>query len=200
MKKTIVLAALLAAMSAGTTSFAATEYDSTQKSVSNTEQSSYKTVLISKGNKDDAVTDENIVYVNQADNTFDAATSFLLKSGVTDGVYTLRFGGSTGECVPKEFAIGVGIEGYDTKLNEKGKVINSNGKYSYGFVTSDSGVSLTNNAIILVKIDGDVLAYPMSNNVTLTGGANVKLGVQIDDIENENTDVQVFIRQGATAE
>ncbi|MDD6763011.1 MAG: hypothetical protein PUD92_05185, partial [Clostridiales bacterium] len=67
MKKLTVLAALLLAVSAGTTAFAETEYDPNEHSVKNTAQTGYQTVLITEGGKNDQVTADNIVYVDQAE-------------------------------------------------------------------------------------------------------------------------------------
>lgn len=206
MKKLTVLAALLFAVSAGTTAFAGTEYDPQEKSVSNTDQDKYQTVLITEGSESE-ITADKIVYADQAAEgaNFQAATKFILKrnsedgTSVKDGLYTIRFGSSNGQTTTAHFAVGVGIEGYDTKLNVEGDPVESNGKYSHGFVTPAGGVKLTNDAIILVKIGNDVMAYPVSNTVNLSGGVTAVFGVQIDDVPAE-TSVEVYLRQGATVE
>ncbi|MDD6763121.1 MAG: hypothetical protein PUD92_05750 [Clostridiales bacterium] len=207
MKKLTVLAALLFAVSAGTTAFAGTEYDPQEKSVSNTNQVNYQTVLITEGNESTPITGDTIVYADQAaeGTNFQTATKFILKrnsedgTSVKDGLYTIRFGSSNGQTTTAPFAVGVGIEGYDTKLNVEGDPVESNGKYSHGFVTPAGGVKLTNDAIILVKIGNDVMAYPVSNTVNLSGGVTAVFGVQIDDVPAE-TSVEVYLRQGATVE
>lgn len=206
MKKLTVLAALLFAVSAGTTAFAGTEYDPQEKSVSNTDQDKYQTVLITEGSESE-ITADKIVYADQAaeGTNFQTATKFILKrnsedgTSVKDGLYTIRFGSSNGQTTTARFAVGVGIEGYDTKLNVEGDPVESNGKYSHGFVTPAGGVELTNDAIILVKIGNDVMAYPVSNTVNLSGGVTAVFGVQIDDVPAE-TSVEVYLRQGATVE
>ena len=195
MKKLTVLAALLLAVSAGTTAFASTEYDPSKNSVTNSEQSNYQTVLITRGDGTD-VTAAKIVYVDQADTSFDGAMGFLLKNKPADDVYTIKFGGS-GNFTTSKFAIGVGIQGYDTELEAKGTPVKSNGKYSHGFVTPNGGVDFSNGGIILVKVGDSVLAYPTDNDLTFSGKASVMFGVQIDEVE-ENQTINVYFRPGAS--
>ena len=204
MKKLTVLAALLLAVSAGGTAFAQTEYDPATKSVKTTDQSSYKTVLITAGDETTPVTNNNIVYVAQAADTgFEAATNFLLKhnssdgTGVADGVYTIRFGGGTEAHEPAEFAVGVGIDDYDTTLTNLDKEPDPNGKYSWSFVTSEEGVSFSKGGIILVKLGDDVMAYPTNNGI-IYGDVNVVFGVQIDEVPAEVENVAVYFRPGAS--
>ena len=209
MKKLTVLAALLLAVSAGTTSFADTGYDPNGKSVYNTDQSKYQTVLITEGSASDTVTDDKIVYADQvdADNNFEAATRFFLKynsdnsTSIKDGVYTIRFGGSSVTTTEAEFAVGVGISGYDTPLEAlaNGAVETEQGVYKLGFVTKDGGVQLTRDATILVKIGDTVMAYPIDNQIHITGNVTAILGVQLDDVPAEQKDsVNVYLRQGGS--
>ncbi|MGN0163948.1 MAG: hypothetical protein ACI4EA_10300 [Candidatus Ornithomonoglobus sp.] len=205
MKKITVLAALLLAVSASTTVFAQTEYDPQEQSVHNSDQSSYQTVLITEGDGTE-VTADKIVYLGQAaaNNSFQAAMNFLLKynsddgKSVKDGLYTIRFGGSNGQFKTARFAVGVGIEGYDTELTmldaEK-----SGDNYNVSFITAAEGVVLDSNAIILVKTADAVMAYPVDNNITLSGGSRVILGVQINDVPDPQQ-VKVYLRQGASVE
>lgn len=207
MKKLTVLAALLFAVSAGTTAFAGTEYDPQEKSVSNTDQSKYQTVLITEGSESAPVTGNTIVYADQAvaNNYFQAATKFLLKynsadgTSVKDGLYTIRFGGINGQTTTAEFAVGVGIGGYDIPLEVKGEPVQAaNGKYSHGFVTPARGVDFSNGGIILVKVNDRVMAYPANNGLTLTGQVNAMFGVQIDEVDAGQT-IEVYFRPGASA-
>ena len=202
MKKLTALAALLLAVSAGTTAFAQTEYDPTNESVTTSDQSSYKTVLITKGDGAEPTAD-NIVYMAQANTGFGAGTDFLLKQNPTDGVYTIRLGGgSNGQTATAKFAIGVGVTGYDTPLEAltEGEVASEdNTTYSLSFVTPNTGVRLTNGAVILVKIDNTVMAYPIDNNINISGDVTAILGVQIDDVPAEDKDnVKVYLRQGGS--
>lgn len=204
MKKLTVLAALILTVSAGTTAFAQTDYDPTNESVKNTDQINYKTVLITKGDEEEKPTADNIVYMAQAADTFGAATDFLLKynsadgTSVADGVYTIRLGGgSNGTTTTAQFAVGVGIEDYDTKLETKGDPVVSNGKYSYGFVTPVGGVDFSNGGIIFVKVGDSVMAYPSNNGLTLTGKVNAMFGVQIDEVDAGQT-IEVYFRPGAS--
>ena len=200
MKKLTVLAALLLAVSAGTTAFAKTEYDPSKGSVKIDDPGTYKTVLITKN---DGTNPENIVYVNQAETSFSAATDFLLKYNsvdgkrVEDGLYTIRLGGSDGQINTAEFVVGVGIEGYDTELANLDKEPDPNGKYSWSFVTPEKGVSFSKGGIILVKLGDDVMAYPTNNGI-IYGDVNVVFGVQIDEVPAEVENVAVYFRPGAS--
>ncbi|MGN1115998.1 MAG: hypothetical protein ACI4TH_05485 [Candidatus Ornithomonoglobus sp.] len=205
MKKTTVLAALLLAVPAGTTAFAQTEYDPQEQSVHNSDQSSYQTVLITEGDGTE-VTADKIVYAAQAaaNNSFQAAANFLLKynsddgTSVKDGLYTIRFGGSSGRSTTATFAVGVGIEGYDTELT-KLDAEKSGDNYNVSFTTSADGVVLESNAVILVETADGIMAYPVNNNITLSGGSRVILGVQINDVSDPQK-VKVYLRQGASVE
>lgn len=195
MKKLTVLAALLLAVSAGTKAFASTEYDTSKNSVTNSEQSNYQTMLITKGDGT-TVTADTIVYVDQTATSFDGAMGFLLRQNPADDVYTIKFGGS-GNFTTAQFAIGVGIKGYDTELEVKGAPVESNGKYSHGFVIPEGGVDFSNGGIILVKVDDSVMAYPTDNGLTFSGEGSAMFGVQIDEVE-ENQTIKVYFRLGAS--
>ena len=203
MKKLTVLAALLLAVSAGTTAFAKTEYDPSNGSVKNTEQGNYKTVLITKGDGSN-ITPENIVYMAQAETAFNAATNFLLKynsadgTSVEDGKYTIQFGNSDGTTTKAPFVVGVGIDGYDTELTNLDKEKDPNNNYNWSFVTSNDGVRFSNGGgIILVKLGDDVMAYPTNNGIVY-GDVNVVFGVQIDEVPAEVENVAVYFRPGAS--
>ena len=69
-----------------------------------TEAASYKTVLIKKDGENG-----DIVYIDQAESGFEAATNFLLKTGTDEkyGYYTAAFGGAeNGTPVSYSFVIG----------------------------------------------------------------------------------------------
>ena len=179
----------------------------------NTAQNGYQTVLITKGGKSDPVTADNIVYVDQAaaNQNFQTATKFLLKynsddnKSVKDGLYTIRFGGGEdGQIMAREFAVGIGIDGYDTELTalEGGAVASEDSTtYRLSFVTSNGGVQLTNGAVILVKIGDQVMAYPVDSNIHISGNVTAVLGVQIDEIPTKQRDsVKVYLRQGGSVE
>lgn len=87
MKKTIACLTLALAMSAGATALAAPAAHYNNGEVVVTDAEDYKTVLIKKG--------DQIVFVDQAANKFDATAKFLMKSQeAVAGDYTIYLGGN----------------------------------------------------------------------------------------------------------
>ena len=91
MKKILALTSLIFALSVGATAMAA-DYEETNDKINGVTHSTslangYATVLVQASNND-------IVYVDQADSVFPETLDIMLKAGIDDGVYTMKFGGA----------------------------------------------------------------------------------------------------------
>ena len=110
MKKIVLIAAMLYAMSlCRCVAYADNTAAYTGGSVNAAtvaDTSAYSTVLITKAS-DDPITSDNIVYVNQAANVFDASMNFLLKANPSAGLYNVKLGNNAGETASTTFYIGV---------------------------------------------------------------------------------------------
>ena len=106
MKKLITCLALALSVSAGATVFAA-DYSSSDNSVAEPRAAGYKTVLITKGDSFPAtLTDDDIVYADQAATPFDAAASFMLKGETSEaGTYLITFGNDAGTSTSMTFTV-----------------------------------------------------------------------------------------------
>ena len=86
MKKILALTSLIFALSVGATAMAA-DYEETNDKINGVTHSTslangYATVLVQASNND-------IVYVDQADSVFPETLDIMLKAGIDDGVYTM---------------------------------------------------------------------------------------------------------------
>ena len=91
MKKILALTSLVFALSVGATAMAA-DYEVTNDKINGVTHTTalangYETVLVQASNDD-------IVYVDQADSVFGASLNLMLKAGIDDGTYTMKFGGA----------------------------------------------------------------------------------------------------------
>ena len=183
MKK--VISMTVAAMMLTISAHAATTYDVNNESVTADDMSTYKTVLISKGEAVPTTSDE-IVYVNQADanSTFTAGTEFLLKKNVADGLYTVRFGGDS--TASSTFYVGVAN---DTTANiameAVGAIEKVEGGFGIGYKITTEG-SYKN--LLIEKTDGTVIGCELKTTISTDGA--VEYGVQINaDTEAALSDI-----------
>lgn len=90
MKKILALTSLVFALSVGATAMAA-DYTETNNAngVTHTTNAAngYTTVLVQ-------ASDDTIVYVDQAEDVFGTSINLMLKAGLDDGTYTIKFGGA----------------------------------------------------------------------------------------------------------
>ena len=91
MKKILALTSLIFDLSVGATAMAA-DYEETNDKINGVTHSTslangYATVLVQASNND-------IVYVDQADSVFPETLDIMLKAGIDDGEYTMKFGGA----------------------------------------------------------------------------------------------------------
>lgn len=171
MKKLISM--VVAAMMLTISAHAATTYDVENKSVTTDDMSTYKTVLISKGEAAPTKSDE-IVYVNQADtdSTFAAGTEFLLKENVAEGLYTVRFGGNS--TASSTFYVGLAESEGDVSMTAVGGIEEVTGGYGIGYTITAPGAYKS----LLIKT-GDTIIGCALNTVITTDG-DVTYGVQIN--------------------
>lgn len=169
---------LIAAMS--TTAFAGT-YDTEENNV-NLNGTGYKTVLITNNNTDE------IVYVNQAADSFEASANFLLKENPTAGFYTLMLGG-TDDILIEKFFIGsvddaTKEENGAIELTKKFDAVKeTDGTYTLAFAT-ESAEDLTGIRSIILKIDEKCLVKEMTTTVMGEALFGVKItGVSDTDID-----------------
>lgn len=188
MKTKVCLFAAIAAMTATMTSYAAT-YETTNK-VSTAEADGMQTVMIYKGDETATPSSRNIVCVDQATNTFDAQTKFLLKSSAAndEGLYTVLLGGK--ELKKETFYIGMSEAAGDKPMalitGENGYKDNGNSTYNFGYTATLSSSDKKYNSLIIKTNDGRYMgcANPL-NSVTVTGDTTVTIGIQINGVSGE---------------
>ena len=129
MKKIAGLIALAIVLSVGITAFAdgTADYNVTNNAVTvGNSVTDYETVLITKDS------DNSIVYVNQAENTFNASIAFLLKANPDTGSYTVELGGTDSDVETMTFTI-VETGNNDYEMTLAGSEEREDGKFNVGF-------------------------------------------------------------------
>lgn len=171
----IITAAAIISMSV--TTFA-TEYNVNDKSVTvNTDGK--RTVLISNSATND------IVYIGEAENEFDAMSTFLLKldsnGSLPDGAYTIRF---NGDATPTTFYVGMTNTGADVQLDlisgEGGSYATEDGKRNVGYMKS--GVTGSFSGAIIKMNDQ---YYGKDLGGTILTVTNASIGLQINGVGDE---------------
>lgn len=189
MKKIPVLTAVVLVVSICSTAMAADiggKYNPEENSVSTDKADGYSTVIITKGTEE--FNKDNIVYFSKADSTLSGIAKFLLQGeSLPTGKYRITVGGNeNGDVSSKVFAIGVGEEAGDLKLDRVAYVAGEGS----GFATKDA-VKLNDYKSVLVKTEKGVSAVDISEltDMVLTGDSDVMLGLQIDGLTDENASV-----------
>ena len=104
MKKILALTSLIFALSVGATAMAADESEvpnvASGVDYTTTIADGFATVLVQGPGE---ATD--IVYVDQADSVFGASLNLMLKAGINDGTYTIKFGGAGKEATSRTFTL-----------------------------------------------------------------------------------------------
>lgn len=186
-KELFCMMAATAMLFATVKSYAAGSYDTTDNVATFSDAAGKRTVLIYKGNVNDSATSENIVYVDQASNTFEASTQFLLKNtkanGIEDGIYTVKFGSIDGTAATAStFYIGMINTGSDVELQMitgQDGYYEVGGKYNIGY-TATVDISKGYQSIIIKKTDGLYMGCTIPSILTGTGLANI--GLQINGV------------------
>lgn len=185
MKKSLICTMTLAAMLfSAATSYAAT-YDSEGDKVTTASAANKKAVIIVKGGTDTVPTGDNIVYVNQANSTFNAETEFLIKNSDADmdGLYTVMLGGGTVP-VKETFCIGMSEDAGDLPMTlipgASGYTENTDGSKNYGYsATAKAGTVYQS---VIVKCNG---VYRGKSIPNMTNGGEV--GIQINEVKSTDS-------------
>ncbi len=194
MKKILFVLAAVLAMPLGSAALAA-DYSSNDNSVTAEDISAYSTVLISND------TTKDIVYLNQASDVFSTSMSFMLKDGAVDGEYTMLLGNSSGTNKTVTFTIGEqqsettepvvmdaleGSESYAEGYKNLAFVKESVKLGDYNAIKVVINKGTENEAVGGFKL-ADVLG------TKITGGSEVNFGLQINNVPDEVTSIEVSL-------
>lgn len=193
-KKIMGLFVIVTAISASLTTYAAT-YDVGNFASSDLAEGK-ETVLIKRGESTADVTNDSIVYINQAATTFDAQTQFMLKSSAKtqEGLYTVMLGSSTGSVVYDTFYIGmsntVGDEPMTAISEENGgiaEIEDADGikTYNIGYTATVSGSF--RSVIIKAVVDDEDVYMGRNLETNISGDGSVTLGIQINGVPTKDT-------------
>lgn len=187
MKKILALTSLIFALSVGATAMAAdpTEVDNDADGVTYTTANAggYATVLVQGP---DTATD--IVYVDQADSVFDASLDLILKAGIDDGKYTIKFGGAGKETTTQEFTLttnsGSTTDPVVADMTTAATTNNGDGTTNIAFKAT---VDKSFDAVEFTVTKGEnskTGVLDLKNKVTLTGVA-ADCAILVSNIPNE---------------
>lgn len=179
MKKIIACISLVCAMSAGVTAMAATTAtpsgNSSDNSVTVSDATAYKTVLITeKGNAD------NIVYVDQNDSGFGTSTNFLLKNDAGYGEYTVKMGGD--ESTSFDFTIAPAAENVAATAEGIKLVSKATDKDDYGFKFDNQNMSGIKYLQFTAKKGAETKTSLVTLDSTFTGESTVDLAVKVTGV------------------
>lgn len=158
------------------------------------------TVLIVKvdSSEDTAFEDSDIVFVDQSDSTFSSASGFLIKENPEEGLYKVILGSESGSAVVSYFEIGTAIKTTDVAMtgSDVVKYTDSEGNevYKKGFLVTVKADDFTSYQGLKLVYDQVIGAWSLENtpdfdntSTVTTGGADIVLGVQINNIPNKET-------------
>lgn len=190
-KKRMICVVAIASMLCASSAFAAT-YDSENKSVTTDTASDKMTVMIVQGDATIPATEGNIVYINQANDTFGAAANFIINGGVEDGAYTVYMNSMGGKTAAKEtFYVGMNEAAGDWEMSEIGRDEVSDDSKTYYNIGYKATLPIDNYKSIIVKTtDGTYSGYSLP--ITLNGEGVAVLGVLIKGVPNNTID-KVYI-------
>ena len=190
MKKIIACLSLALAMVAGTTAMAAdpvANYDSANNKVSVSEADAYKTVLIV-----DAL--GNPVYIDQAENAFEATANFFIKANPAVGQYTVKLGGN-GTVKSATFTVSEAAEPpvVVSPMTWMAQVADDNGTtYSAGFTATAVNLNTVSKIAISKTVGGVTQTAALNiSDVWTTASGTVNLAVKVTNVPNEVTNLTV---------
>ena len=202
MKKTVAFAAIVTVLSAGSAAFAdepSVAYTGGNVNTATvTGAGDYSVVLI----KD---SDNNIVYVDQNNSSFDSVVNFLIQDSPDVGTYTAVFGSDSGEPVVKSFYIGIGSDKIGdvpmTRLSYTGEMEeNSTKYYTAGFSLVTTAEAFRGYSSIKVGYNNgedDIYGgFPLNEHWTpeISGNGSIMLVFVLDHItKDELPSVSVFL-------
>jgi hypothetical protein len=194
------IAALAAAFSVGVTAFAdsaPTYTNRTDNSVGVTVDQGWQTVLITN------TADNEVVYVNQADDVYSGATNFMLKDPTAYGKYKLLFGKSDTESSPAYFYIGMDAQkAGDIAMTRVGE---ESGNVGYIATISAGDYNDQNSLKVVYDNSGSTVvggfnlkdgSYPET-----AGAGDVNLAFQINRVPSDAQDsISVFLSEDAVSD
>lgn len=143
------------------------------------------------GKKTVLITDEKdtIVYMNQSNDGFRDAETFLLKNGIADGKYTVKLGGGT-NAEERIFYIGMQNTGIDVLLTKPTKdAVSSDGK-NIGYTAS--GATGTYQTVIIQKSDNKYYGVALGTVISPKGA---EVGIQINGVTNPDEISKVWLSE-----
>ena len=193
MKRLACILAAAMAMTAFTTVFAAeAEYVQDSNKVTVDEAGAYKTVVITKGTEAFSGGIDNVVYLNQASNTFAATAEFMIVNNPEDGTYTVTLGKANGDSTTTEFEISsvtppdpASDLAMDMLAAEESS---AEGYQNLAFVTE--GVNLMDYTTLKLVVDENGESpkyggYDLNELIGATIDGPENLGLQINNIPDE---------------
>ena len=193
MKKIIACLSLAFAMVAGTTAIAApgATYVPADNKVTVTEANAYKTVLIVNATGDP-------VYIDQAENAFDATANFLIKANPGPGNYTVKLGGN-GTVTTATFAVSAPVTPdpdpvpVGDPMTWMAKVADADSNtYSAGFTATAVNLNTVSKIAISKTVGGVTQTAALNiSDVWTTASGTVNLAVKVTNVPNEVTNLTV---------
>ena len=190
MKKFIVTMAAVSALAVVSSSFAYAEgkvtYDIKNKSVKSETAEGKNLVCIYKYTGADIPGDNDFIYIGEAaaGEFFSATTAFLLKEdAAADGTYIIQFDGDNN---PSKFIIDAITAADGILMTKNAQVLNGDGTYNIAFTCDLALDTVTEYRSILVNNGSTTLGY--SFGTAMSGSGNVKLGVQINEVDASYAD------------
>ena len=194
MKKIIACLSLALAMVAGTTAMATpgATYVPADNKVTVSEADAYKTVLI----EDAAGTP---VYIDQAENAFEATANFFIKANPAVGQYTVKLGGN-GTVTTATFTVSAPVTPdpdptpVGDPMNWTAQVADANGTtYSAGFTATAVNLDSVRKLVISATKDGVTkkATLNISDVWTAVSTGAVNLAVKVTNVPNEVTNLTV---------
>lgn len=197
MKRFAVIAAFAAVLSVGVTALADTpsmEYTGWgNNKATTTGAGEYSTVLIKNSIG-------NIVYINQAESSFDGSVNFMMKANPVCGNYTVKFGNKNGDNTSTAFSVGVVADKDNDVPMMRLSSMEKDGKNSAGFYTIVSGTDYSKFKSLKVGYNnGSETIYggfdlKDGNDTVFSEESDLILIFELDEIEdNELDSVSVFL-------
>ena len=189
MKKIIACLSLALAMVAGTTAMATpgATYVPADNKVTVSEADAYKTVLI----EDAAGTP---VYIDQAENAFEATANFFIKANPAVGQYTVKLGGN-GTVTTATFTVSEAAEPpvVVSPMTWMAQVADDNGTtYSAGFTATAVNLNTVSKIAISKTVGGVTQTAALNiSDVWTTASGTVNLAVKVTNVPNEVTNLTV---------
>lgn len=198
MKKALIsMIAAAVMMLTSITSYADIIYKTGDSSleITNAAESTKNTIIIKKDNESGTLTDEDIVYIDEADAGFSGTLTFLLKSNPPEGKYQIIFGGDDGTTSTKNFYIGMNKDAKD-EIMTKSLAKEDEQSNSVRYLCSVSGEREFKT--VIMKMNNKNYAFTLNQpwSISATQGS-VMFGVEIvaDSAEEASQIQEVWLSE-----